>query len=190
MLSQLRPAVVMIIILTLIAGLAYPLLVTGIAALAFPHRAHGSLLTRGDTVIGSELIGQSFTRTGYFRSRPSAAGAGYDAAASGGSNLGPTSAALVARVDSLTSARRIENAAMSVPIDLVTASASGLDPHISPAGAEFQVPRVARERGMTESALRVLVRRYTEERMLGFLGERRVNVLLLNLALDSAAAKP
>jgi len=189
MMAQLKPAILLALILTILTGLVYPLAMTGISKLLFPDRANGSLIARNDTVIGSELIGQNFSDARYFRSRPSAAGAGYDASASGGSNLGPTSRELIARVDSLTRLLRAENPNAPVPVDMVTTSASGLDPHISPAAAAFQIPRVARERGMSEEAVAQVVGRYTEGRQLGFLGEPRVNVLLLNLALDSAAGR-
>lgn len=187
MIAQLRPALVMVLVLTVLTGIAYPLLITGIAQGLFSHQANGSMARRGDSIIGSELIGQSFTRSGYFRSRPSAAGAGYDAGASSGSNLGPLSATLVARVDSLTRAYAAENPASKVPVDMVTASGSGLDPHITPASAAFQVPRVARERGLSEVVVSKLVLLHTEGRQFGILGEPRVNVLALNIALDDAA---
>ncbi len=177
-------AVLMTIVTTVLLGIVYPLVVTGIAQVAFPAQANGQLLERNGKVIGSRIIGQSFSSPGYFRSRPSAAGAGYDAANSAGTQLGPTNKKLVDAVKANVEAARKENATAPVPIDLVTASASGLDPHISPAAAEFQVPRVARERGMTEAAVRALVSAHTEGRQLGFLGEPRVNVLELNLALD------
>jgi K+-transporting ATPase ATPase C chain len=186
MFSQLKPAILLTLVLTVLLGIIYPLAITGIAQVLFPSKAHGSLIERGGRVIGSELIGQSFTKPGYFYGRPSAAGAGYDAAASGGSNLGPTSKVLMARIDSMTRALHAQNPAVAVPVELVTTSASGLDPHISPAAAEFQIPRVARERGIPQQAVRTVVARYTEGRDLGFLGEPRVNVLELNLALDSA----
>lgn len=189
MLSQLKPAIILTLVLAAITGLAYPLLVTGVAQLAFPDRANGSLIERNGRVIGSELIGQNFTKPGYFRPRPSAAGGGYDAGASGASNLGPTSSTLIARIDSLSRAFRAERPGSPVPVDMVTASASGLDPDITPANAEFQVPRVARERGVSEESVRALVRESTHGRQLGVLGEPRVNVLLLNIALDERLAR-
>ena len=177
-------AVLMTIVTTVLLGIVYPLVVTGIAQVAFPAQANGQLLERSGKVIGSRIIGQSFSSPGYFRPRPSAAGAGYDAANSAGTQLGPTNKKLVDAVKANVEAARTENATAPVPIDLVTASASGLDPHISPAAAEFQVPRVARERRIDEEALRQLIARHTDGRQWGFLGEPRVNVLVLNLALD------
>ena len=177
-------AVLMTIVTTLILGVIYPLAITGIAQVAFQDKANGQLITRNGTVIGSKIIAQGFSTPGYFRPRPSAAGTGYDAANSAGTQLGPTNRKLVQAVKANVDAARKENPGVPVPIDLVTASASGLDPHISPAAAGFQVPRVARERGMPEADVRRLVEASTTSRQLGFLGEPAVNVLELNLALD------
>ena len=193
---NLLTAILFTIVTTILFGLIYPLAVTGIAQVIFPDRANGQLIRRGDgAIIGSKIIGQPFTGPGYFHSRPSAAGvAGYDAGASSGSNLGPTSQKLIDRIKADAARIQAENPNQPVPVDLVTTSASGLDPHISPAGAEFQIPRVARERRLMESELRQIVASHTEGRTLGLLGEPRVNVLELNLDLDSkkpmAATKP
>lgn len=179
--KQIYPAFAITATLTVLLGIVYPLVVTGLAAVIFPRQAAGSLIEKDGRVMGSRLIGQPFAGPGYFHSRPS----GYDAAASGGTNLGPTSRKLFeTNVKAAAGALREENPGAPVPVDLVTSSASGLDPHITPAAAEFQIPRVARERRMNESTLRALVREHTEGRQLGFLGEPRVNVLELNLALD------
>ncbi len=170
-------AVLMTLVTTVLLGLVYPLLITGFAQVLFPDQANGQLITRNGQVIGSRLIGQAFSSAKYFHSRPSAAN-------SSGTNLGPTSKKLIDAVKANVDAAQADNPGTPVPVDLVTSSASGLDPHISPAAARFQVPRVARERHMTEAEVQALVDRFTEGRQWGFLGEPRVNVLLLNLALD------
>src|ERR1700750_3340800 len=201
MLREIRPAIVMVVLLTLITGLAYPLAMTGIAGVIFPYQAQGSLIEKDGKVVGSALIGQLFADDKYFHGRPSATNtpdpkdstktvdAPYNAANSMGANLGPTNKALIERVKGDVDTLKKENASASVPIDLVTTSASGLDPHISPEAALFQVPRVAKARNMPEDRVRQLVQEHTEGRFLGLLGEPRVNVLELNLAVDRAAAR-
>jgi potassium-transporting ATPase KdpC subunit len=200
MLREIRPAIVILVALTLITGLAYPLVMTGVAQVIFPRQAQGSLIERDGKVVGSDLIGQAFTSDKYFRGRPSATtapdpndstktvAAPYNAANSGGSNLGPSNKALIDRVQSDIETLKKENPAAAVPADLVTTSASGLDPHISPEAALFQVPRIAKARNLPEDRIRQLVEDNAEGRFLGVLGEPRVNVLLLNLALDRAPA--
>jgi K+-transporting ATPase ATPase C chain len=187
---NLAVAILMTIVTTIILGVIYPLAMTGIAQVIFPEQANGELIKRNGAVVGSRLIGQEFASPGYFHSRPSAAGTGYDAANSGGSNLGPTNRKLIDAVKANVAAARQENPHAPIPIDLVTTSASGFDPHITPAAAEFQVPRVARERGMSEMDVRSAVAAHTEGRQFGFLGEPRVNVLELNLALDAQRRVP
>lgn len=174
----------MLVVLTISLGILYPLAVWGVGQTIFPHQANGSLIVKDGKTVGSELIGQTFTAPGYFHSRPSAAGNGYDAGASSGSNLGPTSKKLIERIETDSEAMKAENPNVKIPVDLVTTSASGLDPHISPAAAEFQVLRVAKERGVSETQIRSAIKKYTSGRDFGFLGEARVNVLLLNLASD------
>jgi potassium-transporting ATPase KdpC subunit len=182
--KNLTTAILMTIVTTILLGLAYPLVVTGLAQVIFPDQANGQLIRNADgTVIGSRLLGQPFSSPGYFRSRPSAAG--YDASASSGSNLGPTNQKLIDRVKADVAKLQAENPGKPVPVDLVTTSASGLDPHISLAAAEFQVLRVARERGMSEDELRNIIAAHTEGRQFGFLGEAGVNVLELNIDLDN-----
>lgn len=184
MLSQLRPAILMLVVMTALLGIAYPWAVTGVAQVAFSDQANGSLIKKDGKVIGSSLIGQTFAGERYFHGRPSAAGQGYDAAASSGSNLGPTSKALIDRVSGSIAELR-KTSSQTIPIDLVTASGSGLDPDITPLAAAYQVERVARARGLPAEQVRNLVESQIQGRQLGFLGEERVNVLSLNLALDA-----
>jgi len=187
--KHLRPAIVLTVLLCAITGLVYPGVVTALAQLLFPRQANGSLITVNGKVVGSELIGQTFTAPYYFHSRPSAAGNGYDATASGGTNKGPTDRKLADTLIAQAVDSVVKNDGATkgrIPSDLVTSSASGLDPHISPASAALQVARVARERGADPRAVQALVDRHTEGRQFGFLGDPRVNVLLLNLAVDSA----
>ena len=182
--KNLITAVLMTIATTILLGVIYPLVVTGIAQVVFPRQANGQLIQKGGNLVGSSIIGQGFSGPAYFHSRPSAAGNGYDAANSNGSQLGPTNEKLIDRVKAEVSTAQAENPGTAVPIDLVTASGSGVDPHITPASAEFQLSRVAKERGTTVDRIAVLVAKHTEGRQLGILGESRVNVLELNLDLD------
>jgi K+-transporting ATPase ATPase C chain len=188
--KNLITAVLMTLVTTVLLGIVFPLVITGLSQLIFSSKANGQLLTQHGHVVGSKLIGQSFSSAGYFHSRPSSAGTGYDAANSSGSNLGPTSASLIARVQSDADRLQSENPGTAIPIDLLTSSGSGLDPHISPEAAEFQVPRIARERGISVDSVREAIRQHLEPRQFGFLGEPRVNVLELNLALDETAPMP
>ena len=189
--KDLVTSVLILVFFTIALGVVYPLAVWGLGQLVFPYQANGSLLRNSDgDVIGSELIGQDFTSRGYFHGRPSAAGNGYDAGASSGSNLGPTSKKLIDRINGDAKTLQADNPGTPIPADLVTTSGSGLDPHISPAAAEFQVPRVARERNASQENIRKLVLRLTEGRQFGFLGEPRVNVLMLNLELDKQYGPP
>ena len=183
--QHIRPAVMMIVVMTLITGLLYPLGFTALAGAIFPHQAAGSLVTVDGKVIGSELIGQQFASDKYFHGRPSVAGNGYDAANSSGSNFSPTAKKLKDRIAADAAKLRAENPSMPVPDDLVTASASGLDPDITPTGALFQVPRIAKARSLPESQIQALVQSHTQDRLFGLLGEPHVNVLKLNLALDA-----
>jgi potassium-transporting ATPase KdpC subunit len=201
MLREIRPAIVLLVGLTLITGLAYPLAMTGLAQVLFPYQSKGSLVQRDGTVVGSELIGQLFTSDHYFHGRPSATNKPdpndssktvddpYNAANSMGSNLGPTNKALIERVQGDVDKLKAENGTARVPIDLVTTTGSGLDPHISPEAAFFQVPRIAKARNLSEDRLRQLVDQHIEGRLLGLLGEPRVNVVALNMALDRVAPR-
>jgi K+-transporting ATPase ATPase C chain len=185
--KNLITAVLMTVVTTILLGLVFPLVITGLAQVLFPARANGQMISRNGSLAGSRLIGQTFSSAGYFHSRPSAAGTGYDAGNSSGSNLGPTNQALIARAQSDADRLHAENPGVLLPLDLITASGSGLDPHISPEAAEFQISRIVRERNIGEDPLREVVRAHTDARQFGWLGEARVNVLELNLALDEIA---
>ena len=182
-------SVLMTLVTTILLGLIYPLLLTGLAQAFMKDKANGQLIEKNGTLVGSRILGQPFTGPGYFHSRPSAAGNGYDASNSGASNLGPTNQKLLDRVKGDVASAQADNPGQPVPVDLVTTSGSGLDPHISPAAAAFQIPRVAKARGVSEEQLKQLIAKHTEGRQLGFLGEPRVNVLELNLELDQVAGK-
>ena len=184
--KHLMVAVLFTLVTTVIFGVAYPLVVTGLSQWLFPKQANGSLIVKNGQVVGSRLIGQSFSGEKYFHPRPSAAGSGYDPLSSGGSNLGPTNQALVTRVEQDVAKMQQENPGVPIPADLVTASGSGLDPDISPASAEFQVPRVAKARGVSPEEVRRIVARHTQGRQLGIMGEAHVNVLELNMDLDDS----
>jgi potassium-transporting ATPase KdpC subunit len=186
--QNLKIAILMTIVTTVLLGLIYPLVVTGLAQLLFRDKANGQLVSRNGEIIGSRIIGQGFVGPGYLHPRLSAAGNGYDAANSGGSNLGPTNQHLIDRVKADVARLQAENPGQPVPVDLVTTSASGLDPDVSPAGADFQVPRIARERGLSEAQVRQIIQQHTQQRTWRLLGEPRVNVLEVNLALDQVKA--
>ena len=186
--QNLKIAILMTVVTTVLLGIIYPLVVTGLAQVLFHDKANGQLIVRNGEVVGSRIIGQGFAGPGYLHSRPSAAGNGYDAANSGGTNFAPTNHQLIDRVKGDVARLQAENPGQPVPIDLVTTSASGLDPDITPAAAEFQVPRLARECGLSEDHVRQIIRQHTQGRQLGFLGEPRVNVLEVNLALDQLKA--
>lgn len=187
--KNLKIAILMTIATTVLLGIIYPLVVTGLAQVLMHDKANGQLIYRNGELVGSNIIGQTFTGAGYLHSRPSAAGNGYDAANSGGTNLGPTNQKLIDRVKTDTAALQAENPGQPVPVDLVTTSASGLDPDITPAAAAFQVPRIARARGLSEQQVREIIARHTAGRQWGFLGEPRVNVLQVNLELDQVSRK-
>ncbi len=186
--KNLKIAVLMTVVTTVLLGIIYPLVVTGLAQALFHDKANGQLIVRNGQVVGSKIIGQAFTGPGYLHSRPSAAGNGYDAANSGGTNLGPTNQKLIERVDADVKTLQAENPSQRVPVDLVTTSASGLDPDITPAAAEFQVARIAHARGLGEQRVREIIGLHTTGRQWGFLGEPRVNVLETNLELDSVSS--
>jgi K+-transporting ATPase ATPase C chain len=188
--QNLKIAILMTIVTTVLLGIIYPLVVTGFAQVLFHDKANGQILSPHGEAIGSRIIGQSFSGPAYLHSRPSAAGTGYDAANSGGTNLAPTNQKLIDRVNADVTRLQAENPGQPVPVDLVTTSASGLDPEITPAAADFQVPRIARQRGLGEEQVRQIIQRHTEGRQLGFLGEPRVNVLEVNLALDDVSPLP
>lgn len=188
--QNLKTAIMITIVTTVLLGIIYPLVVTGLAQVLFHDKANGQLIARNGEIIGSRIIGQTFAGPSYLHSRPSAAGNGYDAANSGGTNYGPTNQKLIDRVKADTERLQAENPGVAVPVELVTTSASGLDPELSPAGAEFQIPRIVRERGLSEDQLRAIIMQHTQRRQLGFLGEPRVNVLEVNLALDELKPMP
>jgi len=183
--KNLKIAILMTVVTTVLLGIIYPMAVTGLAQVIFPNKANGQLIYRNGQLVGSKIIGQAFTGPEYLDSRPSAAGNGYDAANSGGTNLGPTNQKLIERVDADAARLQAENPSQPVPVDMLTTSASGLDPDITPAAAEFQVPRIAKTRGISEQQVREIIQKHTAGRQWGFLGEPRVNVLEVNLELDA-----